>query len=83
VDTQELTFKSDEATLSGTLHVPKVAGRIPAVIVFHSASAPTRDNPLYRHLVEMLPPLKIAVFVFDRRGSGQSGGKLEDSDYAM
>lgn len=83
VDTQELTFKSGEATLSGALYAPKVEGRIPAVIVFHSASAPTRDNPLYRHLVEILPPLKIAVFVFDRRGSGKSGGKLEDSDYVM
>jgi dipeptidyl aminopeptidase/acylaminoacyl peptidase len=83
VDAQELTFKSGEATLSGTFYLPKAEGRIPAVIVFHAASAPTRDHPLYRHLVEMLPPLKIAVFVFDRRGSGKSGGKLEDSDYAM
>lgn len=48
VDTQELTFKSGEATLSGALYAPKVEGRIPAVIVFHSASAPTRDNPLSR-----------------------------------
>ena len=31
----------------------------------------------------MLPPLGIAVFVFDRRGSGKSGGKLENSDYTM
>lgn len=83
VETQELTFKNGEATLSGTLYTPKVAGRIPAVIAFHAASAPTRDNPLYRHLVELLPPLKIAVFVFDRRGSGRSAGKLEESDYTM
>jgi pimeloyl-ACP methyl ester carboxylesterase len=83
INAQELTFRSGDATLSGTLYAPQVAGQIPAVVVFHSASAPTHDNPLYRHLVEMLPPLKIAVFVFDRRGSGKSGGKLEDSDYAM
>src|SRR3546814_20582608 len=31
----------------------------------------------------MLPPLGIAVLTYDRRGSGQSGGSLKDSDYAM
>ncbi len=31
----------------------------------------------------MLPPLGIAVFTYDRRGSGRSGGNLKDSDYAM
>lgn len=81
VDAQERVFQSAGATLSRTLYVPKIDGRIPAVIVLHAASCPTRDNPLYAHLAEMLPPLGIAVFVFDRRGSGKSGGKLEDSDY--
>lgn len=83
VEAQQRTFQSGAVTLSGTLHAPKTDGRIPAVIVFHAASAPTRDNPLYAHLAEMLPPLGIAVFVFDRRGSGKSGGKLENSDYTM
>lgn len=81
VDAQQRTFQNAALTLSGTLYVPKIEGRIPAVIVFHAASSPTRDNPLYLHLVEMLPPLGIAVFVFDRRGSGKSGGSLENSDY--
>ncbi|HEY5760521.1 MAG TPA: alpha/beta fold hydrolase [Steroidobacter sp.] len=83
VDVQERTFASGAVELSGTLYAPKVDGRVPLVIVFHAASAPTRDFPLYRHVTEALPPLGIAVFVFDRRGSGKSGGKLEDSDYNM
>lgn len=82
-ESQERSFQSGAVTLDGTLYVPKIDGRVPAVIVLHSASSPTRDFPLYRHLTEMLPPLGIAVFVFDRRGSGKSGGKLEDSDYNM
>jgi pimeloyl-ACP methyl ester carboxylesterase len=81
VEVQERSFQSGAVTLNGTLYMPKIEGRVPAVIVFHAASSPTRDVPLYRHLTEMLPPLGIAVFVFDRRGSGKSGGKLEDSDY--
>ena len=83
INVQERTFKNGTINLSGTLYTPQVKGRVPAVIVFHAASSPTRDFPLYRHVVEMLPPLKVAVFVFDRRGSGKSGGKLEDTDYAM
>ena len=83
IDAQDRNFQSVAVTLSGTLYAPRIESRVPAVIVFHAASSPTRDNPLYTHLVEMLPPLKIAVFVFDRRGSGKSGGKLEDSDYVM
>ena len=31
----------------------------------------------------MLPALGIAVFVYDRRGSGKSGGDLQTSDYAL
>lgn len=69
VDAQKRTFQNAAVTLSGTLHVPKIEGRNLAVIVFHAASSPTRDNPLNAHLVERLPPLGIAVFIFDRRGS--------------
>jgi uncharacterized protein len=83
VDTEERTFQSGAVTLNGTLYLPKIDGRIPAVIAFHAASSPTRDNPLYAHLAETLPPLGIAVFVFDRRGSGKSGGTLENADYTM
>src|SRR4030095_16980148 len=28
-------------------------------------SSPTRDMPLYQHLIEMLPPLGIGVFLYD------------------
>ncbi|MET0535500.1 MAG: alpha/beta fold hydrolase [Steroidobacter sp.] len=83
IEAQERSFENAAAKLTGTLYVPKVDGRVPVVIVLHAASSPTRDFPLYRHLTEMLPPLGVAVFVFDRRGSGASGGKLEDSDYNM
>jgi hypothetical protein len=83
VEAQQRTFDSGGAVLSGTLYVPRTEGRVPAVVVLHAASSPERANALYAHLVAMLPPMKVAVFVFDRRGSGRSGGRLEDSDYDM
>ncbi len=81
--TENRTFRSGDATLSGTLHLPDGGQALGAVVVTHTASKPLREMPLYRHLTEMLPPLGIAVLTYDRRGSGQSGGSLKGSDYAM
>jgi len=71
---QEMRFTSAGATLSGTLYYPKGQRRLATAIVLHAAAVPSRDAPLYSHLKEMLPPLGVAVFVFDRRGTGRSGG---------
>lgn len=83
IDAEERTFQAGGATLSGTLYTPRDGRNLAAVVAFHGAQFPLRDTPLYRHLPQMLAPLGIAVFVFDRRGSGRSGGELKDSDYAM
>jgi pimeloyl-ACP methyl ester carboxylesterase len=79
--TVEETFSNGAVALSGTLYLPANARNLPAVIVFHSASSATRDLALYRHLKQMLPPLGIAVFVYDRRGSGKSGRTGAQGDY--
>ncbi|HWW11318.1 MAG TPA: alpha/beta fold hydrolase [Brevundimonas sp.] len=81
--TEEKIFTSGDAELRGTLHLPRGGRALGAVVVTHTASKPLRDAPLYRHLTEMLPPLGIAVLTYDRRGSGQSGGSLDASDYTM
>ena len=81
--TENKTFRSGDATLEGTLHLPAGGQALGAVVVTHSASKPLRDALLYQHLKEMLPPLGIAVLTYDRRGSGRSGGNLKDSDYDM
>jgi uncharacterized protein len=77
----EETFSNGSVALSGTLYLPENAKNLPAVIVLHSASSATRDLALYRHLKQMLPPLGVAVFVYDRRGSGKSGGPGAQGNY--
>src|SRR5690348_9260083 len=77
----EEKFSNGPAQLSGTLYLPASVGTVPAVVAFHSAASATRDLALYRHLKEMLPPLGLAVFVYDRRGSGRSGGIPAHGDY--
>lgn len=80
---EEKTFENGPIKLSGTLYLAR--GRKPqsAIVVTHAAAAPLRDLPLYQHLKAMLPALGIAVFVYDRRGSGKSGGDLQTSDYTL
>lgn len=80
---EERTFRSGDTDLRGTLYLPQQRGIRGAVVVAHGASSPLRTSPLYRHLTEMLPSLGMAVFVYDRRGSGASGGDIGASDYAM
>lgn len=74
VQQRDMTFTSDGAQLSGTLYYPRGNRRVAALVVLHGASEPSRDDGIYKHLKQMLPPLGIAVFVFDRRGTGRSGG---------
>jgi len=83
VSHRELRFESHGVTLTGTLSLPASGTGLPAVVVTHAAEAPTRDYALYRHLAEDLPKLGYAVFVYDRRGSGASGGDRETSDYTL
>jgi uncharacterized protein len=78
---EEKTFRDGDTPLSGTLYLPSSSQPVPAIVVFHAASAPTRDLSLYRHLKQIGPALAIAVFVFDRRGSGKSGGQPAHGDY--
>lgn len=71
---QDMAFTSAGAKLSGTLYYPEGHRSLAAVIVLHGASEPSRDSALYTHLKQTLPPLGVATFVFDRRGTGRSGG---------
>jgi pimeloyl-ACP methyl ester carboxylesterase len=80
---EEKTFRSANAELKGTLYLPQGGRALGAVVVTHGASSPLRTSPLYQHLLQMLPPLGVAVFLYDRRGAGQSEGKLQTSDYDL
>src|SRR4029453_12381381 len=80
---EERSFASLGVSLNGTLYIPRANKPVPTIVVLHSASPPTRDLLLYQHLIEMLPALGIGVFLYDRRGSGQSGGDLATSDYSI
>jgi len=79
LDRSELTFESDGARLSGTLMLPKGIDRPPVVIIVHGSALLARDFYAVwgRHLVRE----GLAVFVYDKRGTGSSDGVIpQDND---
>lgn len=79
---EDRQFASGDATLSGTLYMPASRKPVAVIVVTHSASSPLRDASLYDHLRTILPALGIAVFTYDRRGSGGSGSKDAGGNFA-
>ncbi len=69
----------DGTILAGTLSSVPGDRPAPCVVALHAASAGTRDHWLYRHLHDTLLPAGIGVVLFDRRGSGASGGAAASS----
>jgi dipeptidyl aminopeptidase/acylaminoacyl peptidase len=80
---EDKTFDRDGIKLAGTLYLPRASGKVPAVVVFHGASSPLQSEALYDHLKRMLPPLGIAVFTYDRRGTGNSEGNASGNAYEI
>lgn len=83
VVSEDNTFDHGGTRLAGTLTLPRSTGKVPAVVVLHGASSPLRSEALYDHLKRMLPPLGIAVFTYDRRGTGASGGNAKGNAYEL
>jgi len=54
--------------LAATLTLPSGRGPHAAIVPLHPASERSRDQLLFRHLAEVLPPRGIAVLRYDRRG---------------
>ncbi|HKJ26882.1 MAG TPA: alpha/beta hydrolase [Anaerolineales bacterium] len=78
---RELVFYNKHARLTGTLTTPEPPGVFPAMVITHTSHAPTRDFHIYRHAADRLPAQGIAVFRYDRRGSGESEGDFTTASF--
>ena len=72
VEQHAITVPADGIELSGTLHLKPGTIGAPVVVAVHGAGSGSREDQLFAHLVDTLPPLGIAVFTWDRRGTGAS-----------
>lgn len=85
--TTNTTFTSHGKVLAGRLVLPKGSGPVSIVVLLHGSE---HDSALtYYALQRMLPVEGVGAFVFDKRGTGKSGGSytqdfnlLADDDIA-
>jgi pimeloyl-ACP methyl ester carboxylesterase len=71
-------FRNQDVTLAGSLLLPRSAGPVPAVVFVHGAGQQTREP--YREAGEYFASHGIAALIYDKRGTGQSGGAYESRE---
>lgn len=64
--------------LSGSLLLPKGEAPVPAVVFVHGAGRQTRES--YREVGQYFASHGIAALIYDKRGTGQSGGAYESDE---
>ena len=80
LEVTETIFKSHDTALAGRLVMPPGKKRVPIVILIHGSED---DSALtYQYLQRLLPAEGVGVFVYDKRGTGKSGGHYTQ-DYSL
>lgn len=75
-----VSFRNGAVLLQGTLCIPRSAGRHPAVVLVHGSGAETRWGT-NRYIADRMARAGIAALIYDKRGSGESGGDWRTSSY--
>jgi dienelactone hydrolase len=79
-ETRDITFTSHGTTLAGRIVMPPGQDKVPVVVLIHGSE---NDSAIDSYsLQRMLPAQGIAAFVYDKRGTGRSGGKYTQ-DYSL
>jgi dienelactone hydrolase len=72
-DVHNTRFESGGVNLVGRLVMPKGTGRVPVVVLVHGSE---HDSALKSYALQrMFPAQGIGAFVYDKRGTGLSGGR--------
>lgn len=71
-------FQNQDVALAGSLILPRSEEPVPAVVFVHGAGRQTRES--YRELGEYFASQGIAALIYDKRGTGQSGGAYESHE---
>jgi len=80
LDVREATFKSHGTVLVGRLVMPKREEQVPIVVLLHGSE---HDSALTDYFLQrMLPAEGVGAFVYDKRGTGSSGGHYTQ-DYSL
>ena len=74
-DEHPVEFHNQGVKLAGSLLLPRSEVPVPAVVFVHGAGRQTREP--YREVGEYFASQGIAALIYDKRGTGQSGGAYE------
>ncbi len=75
---KDLVFKNNDITISGTLYHKEANKKGIAVVFVHGSSPTTRSDRYYNYLNEYFLAKDISTFLYDKRGSGESGNVIVD-----
>ena len=73
---EDVTFQSGGVTLTGTLRIPLTKGKHPAVFLLVGSGPVARDGEWF--YADHFTRHGIATLVYDKRGTGSSGGDFRD-----
>jgi pimeloyl-ACP methyl ester carboxylesterase len=76
---ENVTFQNEAVTLSGWLVKPTALPPFPAIVMLHGSGP--QDRYEFQPIAEYFASLGFAVFVYDKRGVGQSGGDWRNTSY--
>ncbi len=74
---ESISFKSDDFTLKGNLHMPQNVSRPPVIIGSHGFSS-NKESPKQIALAKACNEHGMAYFRFDHRGCGESEGNFNE-----
>jgi uncharacterized protein len=71
-DVRDAAFESNGVKLAGRLVMPEGSGKMPVVVLVHGSE---QDSALNSYALQrMFPAQGVGAFVYDKRGTGASGG---------
>ncbi|MBI3677168.1 MAG: hypothetical protein HY243_11205 [Proteobacteria bacterium] len=79
-DVTDTTFTSHGVTLTGRLVMPKGEAVVPVVVLVHGSEHDSARK--FYSLQRMLPAEGVGAFVYDKRGTGASGGSYSQ-DFSL
>ncbi len=80
-DVEEVSFRSGDVTLQGTVLTPEANGKRPAVVLVHGAGPGQRDEN--RAVAEALVNEGLVAFIYDKRTQGYSAAPIGERSYAL
>ena len=76
---EDVTFKSGGVALTGTLRLPLTKGRHPAIFLLQGSGDADREAESF--YADHFARRGIATLVYDKRGTGSSGGDYRDESF--